>query len=112
MGTLARAHCMGCGYDSKLLPLGAGMFNFMDVCWMPASCPKCQQVVTIDVLAGRASCPACRQAVASYATAGGGEDEFSWRLPSGEVLSVLKEGNPCPACGAPLLQIQFVGNFD
>ncbi len=112
MGMLVTARCTGCGYESKLLPVGAGMSNFMDKCWMPAPCEGCRQVVSIDILAPNPSCPGCGNAVASYATRGDQGGQLSWRLPSDQVVSVPEHGNHCPACGASLLRFDDGGFFD
>ena len=112
MGTLVQARCSGCGYQQGMLPLGAGARDFMERCWLPAPCPTCKQVVSIDATQPRASCPECGQEVAAYATSLSARTGLTWLLPSGEEVAVPEHGNQCPACGAASLDLLGVGFFD
>lgn len=116
MGTGLRATC-DCGFMVAQILAGGGFANHGTICWAPALCAACKQLVVGNYLSKRPRCPKCRKKVVFYdvpslreARADGESDEatdvvFSWftgtsefRLPAACYL--------CPRCGK--FKLRFV----
>lgn len=57
MGSLVIAVCE-CGYMAKSA-IGGGMATFMEICYFPAYCEVCLELVEANLLAKPVECPVC-----------------------------------------------------
>jgi hypothetical protein len=111
MGDLVQAHC-ACGYSNSDLAFGAGMLDFTTACCVPAACDRCREVVVVNYLAKRRRCPHCRGPVTCYVTLETTETQWTWRLPTDQLVALSENPNDCPACGARSLSFSIAGSFD
>ena len=114
MGSSVNASCP-CGYSAEAM-IGGGMLNFQDTFLFPAICPKCAEVVTINLLAKTPACRACRsRRVQSYHLdellgEAGSETVVEWRNPRDWSLISLTDGTYlCPSCGDFTLRFRAGG---
>lgn len=104
MGSSVTASCE-CGYRASAL-IGGGMANFMDVCYFPALCNDCKEIVQVNLLSKRKLCPKCKRSqVLPYddnKLVGklGKNEIITWNMEDllGRVLRLTDGIYLCPAC--------------
>ncbi len=119
MGVMMQARC-SCGYESEGLLIGGGMMDFDRVCWLPAACATCREIVNVDVMKPRLRCPRCRRKptlCVNPRTSTAGYDALEsaqlWSLPDGTPIVIGDDERfECPRCATHRLRFEFVGVFD
>lgn len=104
MGSEVIATCE-CGYRASSL-IGGGMMNFMTVCYFPALCERCGELVQINLFKKRVRCPRCKSSrVRPYddddlVDGVGRREVVSWNVYEelGRALSLTDRKYLCPSC--------------
>ena len=118
MGSLVEANCK-CGYRDGFM-IGGGMLNFMEECYFPSFCRKCNKIVDVNMLDNPVKCPDCRDnSVTPYdqkpiVGKQGKNKVANWNV-IGEIgrSLVLTDGSYfCPACEKYTLSFQIAEEFD
>lgn len=119
-GSIVKAKCDGCGYDSGRLFLFGGRGNFKTVCTFPAYCPNRKSLVLVNLLAEPLESPACPgQTPVPYTDPQmiqkpGTKIVVSWNLPEHKDKQVkLTDGDYfCPSCQKYHLHFKQSGHWD
>ena len=104
MGSLVIAVCE-CGYTAESA-VGGGMATFKEICYFPAYCEQCHELVEADLLARPVNCPVCEGTpVTPYNDEKligeiGEEEVESWNMEEdlGRELVLTNGTYFCPAC--------------
>lgn len=119
MGSMVKAECDNCGYESLELFLGAGMMNFKTACDVPAMCFSCRDVVTVNVLeAPPYQCDFCEDTVRLYSDPWliGQVDRtypvFTWSLDEDSAYILPSGTYRCPRCKQMYMRFFIAGNWD
>ena len=105
MGSEVIAVC-DCGYRARSL-IGGGMATFEEVCYFPACCEQCHELVEVNLLANPVRCPECDGSqVIPYDDAKligerGANEVESWNMEEelGRELVLTDGSYYCPSCG-------------
>lgn len=116
MGTMIDASCE-CGYETKMMFLGGGMYNYTTECSFPFYCVDCSILFVSNMFDKKTVCPKCHKTVVypydsekAFDTAGK-DTVFHWNARDKKL--VLTDGNYiCPACRKFSLKFFDVGCWD
>lgn len=123
MGELFTAKC-SCGYKSKSLYLGGGIFSRSHTIYAPAYCYKCEKVVYENYLKNPAVCYKCQSKVDFYDNESlhlppDNSDSTVYRYngrfnqPNEEILFVLPDTEYfCPKCRQFNMTFEYSGDWD
>ncbi len=119
-GSIVRAKCDVCGYDSGGLFLFGGRGNFKTVCNFPAYCANKKSLVLVNLLADKLESPACPgQTLVPYTDPQmiqkpGTKTIASWNLPEPQDKQIeLTDGDYfCPNCKKFHLHFKHSGHWD
>jgi hypothetical protein len=112
MGSMMVARC-ACGYESGTLLIGGGMLDFHEVCYWPAWCESCFEVVAVNAMPTSPACGRCGSPVVLYGQVQRDIDRFDWCTPDGRCFA-MGDGpvHPCRICATDRLEFEHVGTFD
>jgi hypothetical protein len=118
MGSLVEANCK-CGYKDEFM-IGGGMLNFKEVCYFPAFCRKCKNIVDVNMLDNQLTCPDCgEKSVTPYdqeslVSKAGKNKVAEWNVIGEVGRSLVLTDGPyfCPACEEYTLSFKESADFD
>ena len=122
MGTIIQAECE-CGYKSKLIYAGRGMFG--TGCTVPALCRNCNEIVAVKYLPPDAQCPNCGKEVIFNNDVSLRQeredvnnteiqiiDIFNWRIGENKFFRLPDTFYLCPKCKKMTMRFMYAGNWD
>ncbi len=111
MGGIIKAECE-CGYHTEFMG-GSGKHNFKEVCFAPALCQSCHEIIVGNYIDDKLNCEKCNSEIVYYNNPQlqEGTELKSNVSPvkSEEIFILPSEKCLCPKCGRKEMAFKHVG---